>query len=82
VPRPESNWKHWTYLEYPVRFRLESLDLIVPLDTEPQGRRLTRSVRDEGGVQISVFALEKFCLESREGATDPQVQLLSGVHRL
>ena len=45
------------YLEHPVRFRFKSLDLIVSLNAESQGRSLARSVRNQGRVEISIFTL-------------------------
>ena len=68
-----------TYFDHPEWFRLEGLYLVVPVDAEPQGWGLAGSVADQGGVEIAVFSLKKFGLESREGAPDPQVQLLSGL---
>ena len=52
----------------------------MPLHTEPQSWGLARSVTDEVGVQVAVLALEELGLETGEGAADPQVKLLSGVH--
>ena len=49
---------------------------------KPQGRGLTGSIGNQGRVQITIFSLEKFGLKSGEGAADPQVQLLPGVHGL
>ena len=45
------------YRYFPVLFGLEGLDLVVPLHTEAERRRLAGPVGDERGVQITVPAL-------------------------
>lgn len=44
-------------LDFPERLRHECLYLIVACHAESEGRRLTRTVRDETGVQIAVYTL-------------------------
>mmetsp|Transcript_90300 Transcript_90300/g.258399 ORF Transcript_90300/g.258399 Transcript_90300/m.258399 type:complete len:310 (+) Transcript_90300:1260-2189(+) len=60
--------------------RLEACDLVVPLHAEPQRWRLAWAVRDQVRVQVAVLPLEVLRLESREGASQLQIDLLPGVH--
>lgn len=49
----------------PVCFRFEGLDLVMTFHTEPQCGSLTGTKRDQGGVQIPIFSLEVFGLETK-----------------
>lgn len=46
-------------LQDPIRFRFERLDSVVAIDTETEGRRLTRPVWNQRTVQISILSLER-----------------------
>ena len=79
--------------QQPIGFRLKRLDLVVAIDTEAEGRRLTRPVGDTTAVEVSVFALgesletsdereeerylEEAGLKPGKGTTDAQVEFLS-----
>lgn len=51
-------------LDDPVGLRFKGLDLVMTLHAEAQRRRLAWAEGDQRGVQVPVFSLEIFCLES------------------
>ena len=55
---PRQGLEHYLYVQHPKRFRFEWLDLVMTFHTKSQGWSLTRAIRNEVAIQISVFALD------------------------
>lgn len=69
-----------TYLNVPECFRLEVCDFVVSLHAEAERRRLTRSVRYQRRVQITIVSLEESRLKASKCAANAQIDLLTSIN--